>query len=54
MDSKIGLEALNAIIRACMGKRYEEPIVPPPADYEGDFFKGGLYLIKLKYILLLF
>ncbi|XP_065201185.1 protein strawberry notch isoform X3 [Planococcus citri] len=37
IDNKYGRSALEAIMRAIMG--YEAPIVPPPKDYKGDFFK---------------
>merc|ERR1712223_698847 len=37
IDNKYGRLALDATFKAIMG--YEAPIVPPPSDYEGDFFK---------------
>lgn len=33
---------------------YEAPIVPPPKDYKGNFFKGMIYVIFYavkKYVL---
>jgi hypothetical protein len=32
--------ALEATFKAIMG--YETPVVKPPADYKGDFFKGKI------------
>ena len=40
IDNKYGRAALEATFRAIMG--YEAPIVPPPASYQGDFFKGRM------------
>lgn len=40
IDNKYGRAALDATMKAVMG--YEVPVVPPPADYRGDFFKGNL------------
>uniref|UniRef100_A0A182SDR2 Uncharacterized protein n=1 Tax=Anopheles maculatus TaxID=74869 RepID=A0A182SDR2_9DIPT len=37
IDNKYGRTALEAVMKTIMG--YEAPIVPPPADYRGDFFK---------------
>merc|ERR1711892_580631 len=37
IDNKYGRAALEATFKAIMG--YEQPIVKPPSDYEGDFFK---------------
>merc|ERR1719225_1203334 len=37
IDNKYGRLALDATFKAIMG--YESPIVQPPSDYEGDFFK---------------
>uniref|UniRef100_A0A182RCZ4 Strawberry notch n=1 Tax=Anopheles funestus TaxID=62324 RepID=A0A182RCZ4_ANOFN len=37
IDNKYGRTALEAVMKTIMG--YEAPIVPPPADYLGDFFK---------------
>ncbi|CAH1132025.1 unnamed protein product [Ceutorhynchus assimilis] len=37
IDNKYGRAALEATMRTIMG--YEAPIVPPPKDYKGDFFK---------------
>lgn len=37
IDNKYGRAALDATMKAVMG--YEVPVVPPPADYRGDFFK---------------
>lgn len=36
IDNKYGRSALEAVMRAIM--KYETPLVPPPADYAGDFF----------------
>ena len=38
IDTKYGRVALEATFKAIMG--YEAPIVKPPAEYNGDFFKG--------------
>ncbi len=40
IDNKYGRAALEATFKAIMG--YEQPIVKPPSDYRGDFFKGAL------------
>ena len=40
IDNKYGRLALEATFKAIMG--YETPIVSPPNDYNGDFFKGKL------------
>ncbi|XP_060532767.1 protein strawberry notch isoform X2 [Cylas formicarius] len=37
IDNKYGRTALEATMKAIMG--YDQPIVPPPRDYKGDFFK---------------
>merc|ERR1719225_1486734 len=37
IDNKYGRAALEAVFKAIMG--YEAPVVKPPADYRGDFFK---------------
>ncbi|XP_050314405.1 protein strawberry notch isoform X3 [Anthonomus grandis grandis] len=37
IDNKYGRAALEATMKAVMG--YESPVVPPPKDYKGDFFK---------------
>lgn len=37
IDNKYGRSALEAVMKTIMG--YEQPIVPPPTDYKGDFFK---------------
>lgn len=37
IDNKYGRSALEAVMKTIMG--YESPIVPPPQDYKGDFFK---------------
>ena len=39
IDTKYGRAALEATMKTIMG--YETPIVPPPSDYRGDFFKGS-------------
>ena len=41
IDNKYGRAALEAVFKAIMG--YEAPVVKPPADYRGDFFKGTFY-----------
>ncbi|CAG9814913.1 unnamed protein product [Phaedon cochleariae] len=37
IDNKYGRSALEATMKAIMG--YERPVVAPPSDYKGDFFK---------------
>uniref|UniRef100_A0A182PI94 Uncharacterized protein n=1 Tax=Anopheles epiroticus TaxID=199890 RepID=A0A182PI94_9DIPT len=37
IDNKYGRTALESVMKTIMG--YESPIVPPPPDYRGDFFK---------------
>ncbi|XP_039298334.1 protein strawberry notch [Nilaparvata lugens] len=37
IDNKYGRAALEATMKTIMG--YEAPLVPPPRDYKGDFFK---------------
>nr|XP_022905904.1 protein strawberry notch isoform X2 [Onthophagus taurus] len=37
IDNKYGRSALEATMKTIMG--YESPLVPPPQDYKGDFFK---------------
>ena len=37
IDNKYGRTALESTFKAIMG--YDAPVVPPPADYRGDFFK---------------
>ncbi|XP_046831906.1 protein strawberry notch isoform X1 [Vespa crabro] len=37
IDNKYGRSALEATMKTIMG--YEPPLVPPPQDYNGDFFK---------------
>lgn len=37
IDNKYGRSALETIMKSIMG--YEQPLVPPPKDYKGDFFK---------------
>ncbi|XP_011684968.1 PREDICTED: protein strawberry notch isoform X3 [Wasmannia auropunctata] len=37
IDNKYGRAALEATMKTIMG--YEPPLVPPPQDYHGDFFK---------------
>lgn len=41
IDNKYGRTALEAVMKTIMG--YEIPMVPPPEDYQGEFFKdiGG-------------
>jgi len=36
IDNKYGRSALEAVMKTIMG--YEQPMVPPPTDYKGDFF----------------
>ncbi|XP_055317524.1 protein strawberry notch isoform X2 [Sitodiplosis mosellana] len=37
IDNKYGRSALESIMKSIMG--YEQPLVQPPKDYKGDFFK---------------
>lgn len=37
IDNKYGRSALEAVMKTIMG--YESPLVAPPTDYKGDFFK---------------
>lgn len=37
IDNKYGRSALEAVMKTIMG--YEQPLVPPPTDYKGEFFK---------------
>ncbi|XP_055854464.1 protein strawberry notch isoform X4 [Episyrphus balteatus] len=37
IDNKYGRTALETVMKTIMG--YESPLVPPPTDYKGDFFK---------------
>lgn len=37
IDNKYGRSALEAVMKTIMG--YEQPLVPPPQDYKGEFFK---------------
>ncbi|CAB3245582.1 unnamed protein product [Arctia plantaginis] len=37
IDNKYGRSALESVMRAIM--KYDSPLVPPPADYAGDFFQ---------------
>ena len=37
IDNKYGRSALKAVMKTIMG--YEAPMVVPPSDYIGDFFK---------------
>lgn len=43
IDNKYGRSALESTMKAIMG--YENPLVPPPKDYKGDFFKGNIVII---------
>ena len=43
IDNKYGRLALDATFKTIMG--YEAPIVPPPADYQGEFFKGNFQIL---------
>ena len=45
IDNKYGRVALEATFKAIMG--YEQPMVKPPSEYRGDFFKGKLCLLSL-------
>lgn len=48
IDNKYGRTALESIMKSIMG--YEQPLVPPPKDYRGDFFKdiaGALVGVSL-------
>lgn len=44
IDNKYGRTALESVMKAIMGK--EAPIVPPPQDYKGDFFKRNVIVLK--------
>lgn len=37
IDNKYGKSALETVMKTIMG--YDSPMVPPPKDYKGDFFK---------------
>lgn len=37
IDNKYGRSALESVMKTIMG--YEQPLVMPPSDYKGDFFK---------------
>ncbi|XP_058458081.1 protein strawberry notch isoform X3 [Malaya genurostris] len=37
IDNKYGRSALESVMKTIMG--YDQPLVPPPSDYKGDFFK---------------
>lgn len=37
IDNKYGKSALESVMKTIM--QYEKPMVPPPQDYKGDFFK---------------
>lgn len=37
IDNKYGRTALETVMKTIMG--YEQPLVPPPTDYRGEFFK---------------
>ena len=37
IDNKYGRSALEAVMKSIM--KYEQPIIKPPSDYKGDFFK---------------
>jgi len=49
IDNKYGRAALEATFRAIMG--YEAPVVQPPSDYPGDFFKGPFIYSMIFYLL---
>lgn len=38
IDTKYGRTALTSVMNAVLNK--VAPLVPPPQDYKGDFFKG--------------
>ena len=44
IDNKYGRAALEAVFKAIMG--YEAPVVKPPAEYKGDFFKGIIFFLS--------
>lgn len=44
IDNEYGRAALEAVFKAIMG--YEAPVVKPPAEYKGDFFKGISFLLS--------
>ena len=47
IDTKYGRVALEATMKGIMG--YERPVIPPPSDYKGDFFKGKLSVLIIRY-----
>ena len=49
IDNKYGRAALEATFKAIMG--YEQPIVKPPSDYQGDFFKGTNWVFSAMWSL---
>ena len=46
IDNKYGRAALEATFKAIMG--YETPLVKPPSEYQGDFFKGEIQPVLLS------
>ena len=50
IDNKYGRAALEGTFKAIMG--YEQPIVKPPSDYKGDFFKGTYRLFFYSFCFL--
>ena len=38
IDDEYGKKALDAVMKAIVS--FEAPVIPPPEDYQGEFFKG--------------
>ena len=49
IDTKYGRVALEATFKAIMG--YEQPIVKPPEEYNGDVFKVKTLKQLLSYVM---
>lgn len=52
IDNKYGRTALETTMKAIMG--YEAPLVPPPKDYKGEFFKDVAGALVSHFLCLLF
>lgn len=48
IDTRDGRAALDAVMNTIIG--FEEPLVPPPADYPGNFFKGNFSFPTVAYV----
>jgi hypothetical protein len=47
IENKNGTLALESTMRSVLG--YKDPVVSPPVDYQGEFFKGLLFrLVTFK------